>query len=135
MAPESYLLDTSALLALIEDEEGTERVEQILRQDNVTLPWIVLLELLYITWQERGQAEAEQRYALVKQLADQVLWSIDEPTLLTAGRLKAAYRLSLAGAVIAAWALRHGAVLVHKDPEYQALAGEVVQEALPYKNR
>lgn len=135
MAPEYYILDTSALLAFIENEEGADCVEKILRQGGTILPWIVLLELFYITWQERGQAEAERRYALVKQLADQILWAGDEPTLFTAGRLKATYRLSLADAVIAACALQNGATLVHKDPEYQALTGELSLEALPYKSR
>lgn len=30
MTPERYLLDTSALLTLIEDEAGADRVEQVL---------------------------------------------------------------------------------------------------------
>lgn len=72
MERKAYLLDTSALLSLIENEEGADRV-------------------------------------------------------------KASHRLSLADAIIAAFALRQNAVLVHKDPEYEALAGEVELEALPYK--
>jgi predicted nucleic acid-binding protein len=37
--------------------------------------------------------------------------------------------------LIAAFALREGATLVHKDPEYDALANEVDMERLPYKVR
>ena len=61
--------------------------------------------------------------ALASKLKAQVLWGMDEPILLTAGRLKAEHRVSLADALIAAFALRAGAALVHKDPEYDALAG------------
>ncbi len=59
MSPERYLLDTSALMALIEDEAGAERVEQIITQGRAVLPWPVLLEIYYIARQERGQAEPD----------------------------------------------------------------------------
>lgn len=133
MTAERFLLDTSALLTLIEDEVGAERVEQVLTQGGVWLPWPVLLEVTYITRQEQDEAEANHRYALMKQLPATILWEIDEPTLLTAARLKADYRLSLADAIIAAFAIQHNAVLVHKDPEFEALAGQMLLEALPYK--
>jgi len=131
--PDGFILDTSALLTLIEDEKGAERVDQILQTERVWIPWLVLLEANYITRQERGEAEADRRHALVKQLPVTILWDVDEPTLLTAARLKASYRLSLADAVIAAFAMRMNAVLLHKDPEYEALAGQLSSEALPYK--
>ncbi len=133
MSPDHYLLDTSALLTLIEDEAGAERVEQVLTQGEVWLPWLTLLEATYITKQERGQAEAERRYALLKQLPATILWEIEEPTMLTAARLKADHRLSLADAIIAAYAIRQNATLLHKDPEFEALTGQVSLEALPYK--
>jgi len=130
----SYVLDTSALLTLIEDEEGAGRVESILREEKVFLPCLVLLEVHYITRQERGQGEADRRYAFLKQLSCEILWQLDEPTLLTASRFKASHRLSLADAMIAAVAQRQQATLVHKDPEYEALSEVLVLEALPYKN-
>lgn len=135
MSSELYLLDTSALMALIEDEAGAERVEQVISQGRALLPWPVLLEMYYITRREHGQAEADRRYALACKLKAEVLWGMDEPILLTAGRLKAEQRVSFADALIAAFALRTGATLVHKDPEYDALADVVDMERLPYKTR
>lgn len=134
MERKSYVLDSSALLALIEDEDGADRVESILREEKVLLPSLALLEVHYITRQERGQGEADRRYALLKQLPCEILWQLDEPTLLTASRFKAGHRLSLADAIIAAFAQRQKATLVHKDPEYEALVDEVELEALPYKS-
>jgi ribonuclease VapC len=128
-----YLLDTSALLTLIEDEAGADQVEQVLRQAEVWLPWLALLEVSYITQQEQGEAEAEHRYAMIKQLPVTILWDMDEPTLLTATRLKATQRISLADAIIAALALRQDATLLYKDPEFEVLAEQVSLEALPYK--
>ena len=133
MAPKAYLLDTSALLTLIENEPGSDRVEEILREESSFLPWPVLLEVHYISRQEQGQGEADRRYALMKQLPCEILWQIDEPTLLTASRFKAAHRLSLADALIAAFAHQQEAVLLHKDPEFEALNDQVESENLPYK--
>lgn len=135
MERKSYLLDTSALLALIENEEGAGRVEKLLREETVFLPCLALLEVHYVTRQERGQGEADRRYALLRQLSCEILWNLDEPTLLTASRFKAGHRLSLADAMIAAFAQRQQSVLVHKDPEYEALAEDVELESLPYKSR
>lgn len=133
MSKSLYLLDTSAILTLLEDENGAERVETLLRQEEILLPFLVLLETYYITLQEQSEDVADKRYALLKQLPATILWNVDEPTLLTAGRLKAAHRLSLADALIAAFAVRQEAYLVHKDPEMAALADSVRMETLPFK--
>ena len=133
MSKTPYLLDTSAILTLLEDEEGAQRVETLLRREEVLFPFLALLETYYITLQEHTEDVADQRYALLKQLPKEILWSVDEPTLLTAGRLKAAHRLSLADALIAAFAVQHQAILVHKDPEMAALKDAVEMEFLPYK--
>lgn len=76
---------------------------------------------------------ADKRYAMLKSLGAEFLWEIDESILITAGRFKGQYRLSLADAIIAAFAKKEGAVLVHKDPEFDLLKKEVSQLALPKK--
>jgi predicted nucleic acid-binding protein len=129
----SFLLDTSALLTLIEDEPGAERVEQLLRTASIVIPWMCIFEVTYVTQQERGVTEAERRYALLRSLPVTHLWEHDEALLLTAARLKAQFRLPLADTIIAACALRGNAILVHKDPQFEALDGQVTLEALPYK--
>jgi predicted nucleic acid-binding protein len=129
-----WLLDTSAILTFIQDEDGAERVEAALRQSTTLIPWPVLLEARYITLRVEGAAEADRRYALLKELGVTLLWEVDEPLLLTAARIKAEHRLSLADCVIASYAIRGDAVLMHKDPEYESLGGLLSLEALPYKN-
>lgn len=129
-----YVLDTSALLALIEDEAGAARVEELLRSEQVCLPFVVGLETYYITQQERSQAEAELRLARIRQLPVRWLDKVSDAVLITAGRFKAMHRLSLADALIAAFAADLGAILVHKDPEYATLATVVDQERLPAKD-
>ena len=129
-----YLLDTSALFTFIEDEHGADRVEQALNQVTTLLPWTVLLETYYITLQEEGQAEADRRIALIRQLKVMILWDMNESILLTAAKLKANHSISLADAIIAAFAIRCNAVLMHKDPEFEVLTGLLRMEALPYKS-
>jgi predicted nucleic acid-binding protein len=133
VSDERYLLDTSAVLTFLEDEAGAQRVEEIIRAGRAVIPFLALLETYYISLQEATEAIAEKRYALLKQFPARFLYDVDEPTLLTAGRFKARHRLSLAGALIAAFAVREGAILVHKDPEFKSLSKQVKQETLPYK--
>ena len=63
-----YLLDTSALLTLIEDKPGAERVGDLLREGRVLLPFVVALEVYYITMRERSPDEADRRLAIIRQL-------------------------------------------------------------------
>lgn len=129
-----YVLDTSALVALLEDEEGADRVESLMRLGDATLiPVVALLEVYYVSLRKRGEPEAARRYALFVRSGVRVLREMDDTILVTAARLKAGHRLSLADAIAAAYAIGLGATLVHKDPEFEPIADEVAQEALPYK--
>jgi predicted nucleic acid-binding protein len=133
VAPETYVLDTSALLALIEDEPGADRVEEVLRGHTCLIAWISMLEVHYVTQQEKGAEAAEHRYALLESLPVEFLWRADSGVMRAASRFKSELRLSLADAVIAGFARTRAARLLHKDPEYEALAGQLELESLPYK--
>ncbi len=61
-----YVLDTSAWLTLIEDEAGAERVQALLERARVgeivvLTSFMSFMEVYYITLQERGQDEAQER--------------------------------------------------------------------------
>jgi predicted nucleic acid-binding protein len=49
--------------------------------------------------------------------------------------MKAEQRMSLADCMVAAYAVRADAILMHKDPEYESLKGFLRTEELPYKPR
>lgn len=124
-----YVLDTSAILAFLGGEPGADRVERLLRgaragRHEALACSITLMELFYTALRTKGEDEAVRILALVK--AWPVEWVYpEEKALLQAGRLKAAHRLSIADALIAAVARLRGATLVHKDPELDALRGQV----------
>ena len=128
-----FILDTSALITLIEAEAGVERVDRVMREAEILLPWVSIFETIYISRRERGETEADIRYTLLKQLPATILWEMDEPLLLTAARFKANHRLSFGDSLIAAYAYLYRAILLHKDPEFEPLGEQIKLEALPYK--
>lgn len=133
----AYVLDTSALFAYTELGSGVDTVGNILEsarkgKNNAFISFITLMEIYYITWQERGEDVAKEAITLVKSLPVQCVESNERLTLST-GRLKADYKLSLADAIIAATAIEKSAILVHKDPELQSVSGLVKTLLLPFK--
>lgn len=131
-----WLLDTSALLTLRDDEPGADRVADILGQAQRGEAacfgcFISLMEVLYRVWKDEG--EAEGRLAYEQALSLPIEWIHETPELLLkAAAIKATHPLSLADAWIAAAAELEGAVLLHKDPEFAGLA--MAQEFLPFKS-
>jgi ribonuclease VapC len=130
-----YLLDTSALLTLRDDEPGAERVAELLAlsqkgQVRCSGCFMTLMEVFYRVWKDEG--ELAGRLAYEQCLSLPMDWIHESPELLErAAIVKAEQRLSLADAWIAASAEIASAVLVHKDPEFEPLS--IQQEALPYK--
>lgn len=135
--PDRYVFDTSAWLTLIEDEAGADRVQELLEQASrgecvIYVSFMSFMEVYYITLQERGDAEAQQRVALMAALPV-VRVESSEPLSQYAGQLKAAHRLSVADAWIAALAAEQAAILVHKDPEFEQVEAAIHALKLPYK--
>jgi len=148
-----YVLDTSALLAMLRDEPGAARVLEILgssldssrsvvhepatpygadswapaEEAPVYLPFIAVMELEYRAERLWGRYQADRLSALVR------AWPVElvESSPLwrrEAAAVKAGHRLSLADAWICSLALIQNARLVHRDPEYDAVRGlEVVR--------
>jgi len=124
----TFVLDTSALLAMRDDEPGATEVEKLLRSAErrgspVLVSFITRMELLYVVWRKEGELAAREALRLVD--AFDVTWiSCDSEILETAASLKAQGRISLADSWVAATAIVHRAILVHKDPEFEGLAVE-----------
>jgi len=133
----AYVLDTSAWFALIEDEEGTDRVQSIIETVSsgsvqILVSFMSFMEVFYITLQERDIEEAETRVRLIESLPITRVESTI-PLSIAAGRLKAKYRISVADAWVAALAQDRNAILVHKDPEFEQVEDEIQVIKLPYK--
>ena len=134
---EAVLLDTSACLALLENEAGADIVEGHLLDARAGLlevhaSFATLTEVEYITTQERNATDAAN--ALSKMKAWPVHWHHSDETLCSeAAKLKAAHKISFADSFVAATAKRLDATLVHKDPEFDVLRGVLKLHPLPLK--
>lgn len=133
---ELFVLDTSALLTLRQDEAGADLVAEILRTSGpagtVYISFMTLMEYFYVLTRREGESEAREGYARLQQLPLAIIGSA-EPLGLTAARFKATASLSVADAWIAATARQLSATLVHKDPEFEQLASAITLQPLPYK--
>lgn len=133
----TYVLDTSAILALIEDEAGADEVQVVLEsaisgEVRVFVSFMSFMEVFYITAQERDLEEAHVRVHLMEALPVTRVEST-VPLCIAAARLKADHRMSVADAWIAALALESNAILIHKDPEFEQIENVVAVQKLPYK--
>ena len=130
-----YLLDTSALLTLRDDEKGADQVADLLykaEQDEIQCfsCFMSLMELFYRVWKDEDEQRGRLAYEQCQSLP--IIWIHEDKALLEkSAEIKATQQLSLADAWIAASAMQQKAVLVHKDPEFAKL--ECPQLVLPYK--
>ena len=134
---EVFILDTSALLAYIEDEDGAEYAEDLLiraerNEIAIYIAFVSLTEVMYITLQEKDENTAQARVDLIKSLSC-IVEESSETLNFTAARLKAKNHISLADAYIAALCRERNGILVHKDPEFEKLSPAINQHKLPYK--
>jgi predicted nucleic acid-binding protein len=131
----SYVLDTSAILSYFLRDTDSEKVVNLLNKSmnnevQIFIPFPVIMELYYIVFRISGRNAAEERFAALKMLPVVIDLEISEQYLLIAGSLKAEYPISFADSLIAAYAKKQNAILIHKDPEYLSLNKEIVQQKL-----
>ncbi len=133
----TYVLDSFALLAYLQNEAGAAQVEQILnlaskRQATLALGVVNLAEALYITERARGLLKAQETVATVDELPISII-EVNRTLAFSAAHLKANHALSLADAFAAALAKEKKARLVTGDPEFASLQTEIPIDWLPRK--
>jgi len=133
----AHLLDTSAIFALTDNEDGADVVEEFLDrakkgQTSLHISAMTAMEVYYVSSEESGEEEANRLLLLVRALPVTEL-PLEDALVLPAARFKARYKISVADAWIAATALVHNLTLVHKDPEFDRLKEGLSLLSLPYK--
>jgi ribonuclease VapC len=91
-----------------------------------------LTEVEYITIQEEGTFIATIRLDDLAKLPIQWIHS-DRALCGESAKLKAKHKISFADSFVAATAMRLNATLVHRDPEFGALAPDLRRTMLPPK--
>jgi len=124
-----FVLDTSAVLAYVQDEREADQVAIFVNPatvdtaNPVALPFIVLMETEYRLLRKGHSAERVDR-ALEGILAWPVtVYESDERWRREAARVKATNQLSVADAWVVSLGLLLDAAVVHKDPEMDRVAG------------
>ena len=130
------MLDTSAIFVYLESEDGADEVEKILtfarkNKCKVFISFISIMEAYYIVWQRKGEDVAKEAIVLIKSLPIEIVES-KERLILSAGRIKANHKLSVADAIVAATAIEKSASLVHKDSELEPVSQYVKTLKLPH---
>ena len=124
-----YVLDACALLRLAQDEQGADKVAEVLASAQaglcrVLLHQINLGEVVYRIGKGFGWSVAERKRAEIGLLPIEVVVFSD--TLFWAAvKLKAQYAMSYADCFAAALAMQEQAVLLTSDPEFGVL-GDVI---------
>ena len=124
-AKPTYLLDSFALLAYLNDEAGKMRVQELLllakdSKCRLLMCQINLGEALYIVERERGLPVAQSVLALVESLPIALL-EASRDLVLDAAHIKANHALSYADAFAVAAAMREQAIVLTGDPEFESV--------------
>ena len=124
-SPNSFVLDSYAVIGYLEDESFSDQIQHALTQaknGTVRLYFhaIHIGEVYYITLREQGQSLADLAYARIKALPMKLIDRIDEELLLTAASLKARYPISYADSFAGALAMIKNCPLLTGDPEFRS---------------
>ena len=123
------LLDSYAILALLNDEPGAQVVADLLRagardDDLLLVNEINVGEVFYIVAKHRSLSEAERVLRYLETLPLEIV-SNGYAEVIDAARVKARFPLSYANAFTVATAIRLGACLVTGDREFAAVEDTV----------
>jgi len=126
----NYVLDAFAVLTYLGDEEGADKVEELLdRAKNgeikLIMNYVNLGEVYYIIAKELGVAKANEVIAIVKRWNLEFV-GVDENLSLTAARIKAMHSLSYADAFVVATAISRKGTIVTGDREFEGVYSDIL---------
>jgi len=125
----TYVLDANAVLNLVEDAGGAERVEHLC-QDAIHQGAPLLMsvvnwgEVFYYLWQRHGEDRARSTIANLLRLPLDLV-AVDLPQVLKAGEIKAVHKIPYVDCLAAALAETRQAVLVTSDRDFEKLGRRV----------
>jgi len=130
----TYVVDSYALLAYLQGENGGERVRDLLRQaragdSHVAMSLINLGEVLYLVERRGSLRLANETLGVIRALPVGML-PVTEETVPAAAHVKARHTISYADAFVVAAALECGGAMVTGDHEFHQIEGDVQIEWL-----
>ena len=127
-ASERFVLDSYALLAYFQDEEGADKVQTVLEMGSegkahLFLSVVNLGEVLYVVERERGVSRTHEILARIEEMPIEIV-DVDRKMALEAAHLKARYPIAYTDCFALALARIQGALLVTGDPEFRTIKPE-----------
>ena len=131
---ETFVLDASALIAFLNDEEGADIAEDVFQKAKmgncvIYMNKLNILEIYYVVYRRAGKEIAEDVLVKILNLPLIVVDVLNDNLFKEAGRLKATYKISLADSIALAEAkTRKAQILTADHHEFDLLdkEGEVV---------
>lgn len=126
----NYVLDAFAVLTYLGDEEGSDKVEDLLDKAkkgeiNLIMNYVNLGEVYYIIAREFGVTKANEVMTIVKRWNLEFV-GVDESLSLTAARIKAMHSLSYADAFVVATAIDRKGTIVTGDKEFEGVYSKIL---------
>lgn len=123
-----FVLDSYALLAFFRNEEGGQKVEQLLNEAATEKHELYMIcinagEVYYMSSRKDSAAKAELVWKVMRQFPIHII-DADLELTLAAAKLKAKYSISYADAFAAALTIKRKATLITGDDEFEALSSE-----------
>lgn len=115
-----YILDACALLAIINNEQGADRVEDVLREALaqkavVYMNKVNVYEVYYGIYRVNGQARADEVYQIIQKQPIEIIDVLTDDVFREAARLKAKFKISLADSIVLGEASIRKASLLSSD--------------------
>ncbi|OIP37792.1 VapC toxin family PIN domain ribonuclease [Candidatus Desantisbacteria bacterium CG2_30_40_21] len=127
---ETFVLDACALIAFLDDEDGADKVENILRRARrgdcvIYMNKVNVLEIYYGVFREYSKEKAEEILAKILALPIIVIDMLKDNVFKEAGRLKAIYKISLADSIaLAETKIRETQILTADHHEFDPIDKE-----------
>ncbi len=112
------LVDSSCWIELLTDGRHADKIDEIISQEEVVVPTVVLYEVYR---QLIKKIDAEEALLAVTQLEEMKVVPLDSELSLYAAELSLKHKLGTADAVIYATALNHQAEVITCDNDFRLL--------------
>ena len=121
----TYVLDASAVLNLLINGPGADRMEHLLKEARrLNTPLLASVanwgEVFYLSWQRHGEQSARGTMDNLARLPIRVV-PVDLPQALKAGELKVVHKIPYVDCLAAALAFVQQATLVTSDRDFEKL--------------
>ena len=132
-----WVLDNYAVLALLQNEVGSDEVLRLLTQAQdgtarVLMTWVNVGEVFYIVARRWGREKALQTLGMLEATTMEIV-DVDRQLALAAAEIKTRHPLAYADAFATALAMTQDATLVTGDPEFRNVEDIVRVHWLPGK--